>query len=65
MTTLSFVVGTNVRSPADMVSNLSCDSIKSLTWFLETLFNAPLMVVSDVDSAIAPVVVLYAPAVTV
>jgi len=58
MTTLSFVVGTNVRSPADIVNLLSCDSIKSFTSLRATLLTTPLIVVSDVDSVIAPVVVL-------
>ena len=58
------MVGTNVRSPADIVKILSCDSIRSFTSDLFTLFKEPLIVVSVVDSVIAPVVVLYEPAVT-
>ena len=64
ITTLSFVVGTKVKSPADIVKILSCDSIRSFTSDLFTLFKEPLIVVSEVVSVIAPVVVLYDPAVT-
>ena len=58
MTTLSFVVGTKVMSFADIVRILSCDSMRSFTCDLETLLSTPFMVVSDVVSVMAPVVVL-------
>ena len=53
------MVGTKVRSPADIVRILSCDSIRSFTSDRFTLFNEPLIVVSEVVSVMAPVVVLY------
>ena len=54
MATLSFVVGTKVKSPADIVNLLSCDSIRLFTSFREKLVTTPFIEKFSILSSITP-----------